>query len=68
MAPWRAPIGQWGSGFVPTDSVAHWCVIGHCVGIMAAHVVSQVGVLPSPIPPTAIIINTDGRKGRQKIP
>ena len=34
------PIGQWGPVFAPTGYVAHWCVIGHCVGIMAAHGVS----------------------------
>ena len=38
--PWRVPIGQWGPVFAPTGCVAHWCVIGHCVGIMAAHRVS----------------------------
>ena len=71
------PLAVW-----PTGCVAHWSVIGHCVGIMAAHGVS-LGVVfatslpthPSPshptqppIPPTPSIINTDGRKGRQKIP
>ena len=34
---WRVPIGQWGPVFAPTDYVAHFCIIGHCVGIMAAH-------------------------------
>ena len=24
---WRVPNGQWGPGFAPTDSVAHWYVI-----------------------------------------
>ena len=43
-------IGQWGPGFAPTDYVAHWCVIGYCVGIMAAHEVSQTGILPPPTP------------------
>ena len=55
--PWRAPIGQWGPVFALTGCVAHWCVIGHCVGIVAAHVVS-LGVVfatshptpPHPIP------------------
>ena len=42
--PWRVPIGQWGSVFAPTGRVAHWCVIGHCVGVMAAHGVS-IGVV-----------------------
>ena len=53
--PWRVQIGQWGHGFAPTDYVAHWCVIGHCVGVMAAHGVSQTEVLPPPTlphPPT----------------
>ena len=53
---WRVPIGQWGPGFAPTGYVAHWCVIGHCVGIMAAHGVSQGVVFatshPSPFHPT----------------
>ena len=40
LDPWRAPIGQWGPVFPYTGYVAHWCVIGHCVGIMAAHGVS----------------------------
>ena len=35
--PWRMPIGKWGPVFAPTDYVAHWCVISHCVGNMAAH-------------------------------
>ena len=77
--PWREPIGQWGPGFAPTDYVAHWCVIGQCVGVMAAHGVSQTRVfatshptpsLPTPLPPThhthPSIINTDGKKGQQK--
>ena len=38
--PWRAPIGQWRPVFALTGCVAHWCVIGHCVGVMAAHGVS----------------------------
>ena len=42
--PWRVSIGQWGPGFAFTDYVAHWCVIGHRVNIMAAHGVSQTGV------------------------
>ena len=78
--PWRAPIGQWGPpGFIPTEYVAHWCVIGHCVAIMATHGVSQTGFFcylpphlvlphctPLPIPPSPSIINTDGRKRQQK--
>ena len=55
----EAPIGQWGHVFAPTGYVAHWCAIGHCVGIMAAHGVS-LGVVfatflpthPSPFHPT----------------
>ena len=86
--PWRMPIGQWGPVFAPTGYVAHRCVIGHCVVVMAAHGVS-LGVVvatslpPSPptysrltpphpnpptIPHTPSIVNTDGRKGQQKIP
>ena len=83
--PWRVPIGQWEPVFAPTGCVAHWCVIGHCVGVMAAHGVS-LGVvfatsLPThpphptpphltspPIPPSPSVINTDGRKGQQKLP
>ena len=38
--PWKAPIGQWRPVFALTGCVAHWCVIGHCVGIMAARGVS----------------------------
>ena len=73
------PIGQWGPVSAPTGFVAHWSVIGHCVGVMAAHGVS-LGVhlpphpplpipphpAPPPIAPTPSIINTDSRKGRQK--
>ena len=61
-------------------TVAHWCAIGHCVGVMAAHGVSQGVVFatshpthlspshptPLPIPPTPSIINTDSRKRWQK--
>ena len=80
--PWRVPIGQWGPGFAPTDYVAHWWVIGHCVGIMAAHGMSQARVFVTshhtssrPTPPCPVahpnhpsIINNDSRKGWQKIP
>ena len=64
--PWRAPIGQWGPGFAPTGCVAHWCAIGHCVGIVAAP--RGWFLPPMPIPPNPSIINTDGGKGQQKIP
>ena len=78
-------MGQWVPLFAPTGYIVHCCVIGHCVGVMAAHVVF-LGVVfatsqsthPSPsgptpphpplIPPTPSIINTDSRKGQQKIP
>ena len=59
---------QWGPGFVFTDSVAHWCVIVHYVGVMAAHGVSQIGIFatshptPPSIPPTPYNSNTDIRK------
>ena len=46
------------AGFAPNDSLTHWCVIGHCVAVMAAHVVSQMGVLPPPthpIPPHPVL-------------
>ena len=47
--------GPLGSGdlhrFDLSDSVVHWCVIGHCVGIVAAQGVSQMGFLPPPTPP-----------------
>ena len=60
------PIGYWGLGFAPTDYVAHYCFIGHYVGIMAAHGMSQMVVFATshpthltwfhptmpPIPPT----------------
>ena len=48
--PWRAPIGQWGPVFAPTDCVAHWSVIGHYVGVMAAHGVSLGVVFASSLP------------------
>ena len=44
--------GQWGTEIAPTDYVAHWCVNGHCVGVMVAHRVSQTGFLPPPTPLT----------------
>ena len=57
--PWRVPIGQWGPRFTPTDYVAHYCVIGHCVGIIAAYGMSQMvafatshHINPSPSHPT----------------
>ena len=81
-APWRAPIGQWRPVSASTGCVAHCCVIGYSVGIMAAHGVSLGVVFATshptpphpiplhptqpPIPPTPSIINTDGRKGQQK--
>ena len=45
------PIGQWGPIFANTGYVAHWCVIDHCVGIMAAHGVS-LGVVFATFYPT----------------
>ena len=76
---------QLGSGDLPpTSYVAHWCVIGHCVGIMVAYGMSQIRVFvtshhipsqPNPTPPTLppipltpSISNTDGWKGKQWIP
>ena len=50
MAPWRVPIGQWGPGLAATDYAAHYCVIGHCVGAMAAHGVSQTKVFATSHP------------------
>ena len=71
--PWRVLIGQWGPRFVPTNYEAYYCVIGHCVGIMAAHELSQMVVFatshpthPSPSHSTPSIINADDRKGWQK--
>ena len=29
----------------------YWCVIGHCVSVMAAHGASKTGFLPPPTPP-----------------
>ena len=66
-------IGQWEPGFAPTGYEAHYCVIGHCVGVIAALGVSQMVVfatslpthptpLPAPIPPTPSIINFDGKR------
>ena len=37
MAPMEDANWQWGPGFAPTVYVAHWCVIDHCMGVMAAH-------------------------------
>ena len=44
-------IGQWGPVFASTGCVAHWCIIGHCVGVMAAHGVS-LGVVFATSHPT----------------
>ena len=66
-------MGQWEPGFAPTDFVAHWCVVGHRVGIMAAHGVSQMEVfstfhpIPSPIPPTPSISKKIGYNENQYI-
>ena len=49
--PWRVPNGYCGPGVTPTDYVDHWCVIGHCVGVMAAHWVSQTMVFATFHPP-----------------
>ena len=74
--------------FAPTSAstgcVAHWCVIGHFMGVMAVMKCPKGRFLPPTTPPTpplsvprrpaahhptpGSIINTDGRKGRQKIP
>ena len=77
--PWRAPIGQWGPGFAPTDYVAHYCVIGQCVGIMAAHGMSQMVAFatshtspsypilshhPSHLPPLSAILTAE-RDGKK---
>ena len=48
--PWRAPIGQWGPVSAPTGCVAHWSVIGHCVGVMDAHGVSLGVVFATSLP------------------
>ena len=48
--PWRAPIGQWGPMSAPTGCVAHWGVIGHCVGVMDAHGVSLGVVFATSLP------------------
>ena len=52
---------QWEPGFAPSDYTADYCVIGHCVGVMATHGVSQMVVFatshticPTPIPPTPL--------------
>ena len=59
---WRAAIGQWRPRFAPNDYVAHQCVIGHCVGLIAAHGVSQMRVFvtshpthPIPSHPTPLL-------------
>ena len=41
MAPMEGTDWAMEPGFAPTDSVVHWCGIGHCVGVMAAHGMSQ---------------------------
>ena len=62
------PIGQWGPVFAPTGCVAHWCVIGHCVGAMAAHgvplgVVFATSLPPHPPPLSSILMaERDGKK------
>ena len=68
MRPMEGANGQWGPVFAPTGCVAHWCVIGHCVGVMAAHGVS-LGVvfatsLPTHLPPLLSILmaERDGKK------
>ena len=51
--PWRAPtIEQWGPVSAPTSCVAHWSVLGHCVGVMAAHGVSLGVVFATSLPPS----------------
>ena len=52
MGPMEGPIGQWGPVFAPTGCVAHWCVIGHCVGILVAHGVSLGVVFATSLPPS----------------
>ena len=42
---------QWGPVFAPTGCVAHWCVIGQSVGIMAAHGMSLGVVFATSLPP-----------------
>ena len=48
--PWRALIGQWRPVSSPTGCVAHWRVIGHCVGVMAAHGVFLEVVFTTSLP------------------
>ena len=50
MGPMGVPIGQWGPVSAPTGCVAHWCVIGYCVGVMAAHGVSLGVVFATSLP------------------
>ena len=70
--PWRVPFGQWGPGFTTTDYVAHHCVIGPVCVHHGCSWVSQTVVFASPPHPTTYLthpcfINTDSKKGRQKI-
>ena len=65
--PWRVSIGPWGTEFVPTDYAAHYCVIGHGVGIIATHGVSQTVAFatyhpthplqPTPPHPTSLAVH-----------
>ena len=59
MAPMEGTNWAGGPGFTPTDYVAHYCAIGYCVGIMAAHGVSQMAVFatshPTPPHPTTYL-------------
>ena len=59
---------QLGSGDLGLLPLAHWCVTGHCVGVMAGFLLppTQPHPNPMPIPPTPSISNTDIRKGWQK--
>ena len=46
-------IHDWKNGtnwIMGTWVCSHWCVIGHCVGVMAAHGVSQTGVFATSNP------------------
>ena len=51
MAPMEDTDWAMEPGFAPTDSVVHWCVIGHCVGVVAAHGASQANFFSPPTPP-----------------
>ena len=50
MVPMGVAIRQWGPGFASTDCGAHYCIIGHCVGVMATHGVSQTVVFATSHP------------------